>query len=113
MCVGPLIDVSTNRQVGIVSNGDSDCTFDSPSILTRVTDNFDYIQNIIRRTTRPQHSPQPHPQINPQSNPQQPNPQNPSNNPQINLPNNPQIKPPVMPQTNPMPGIISPMLQQP
>ncbi|XP_037030355.1 trypsin-like [Bradysia coprophila] len=47
---GPVHDVSTNRQVGIVSYGAEDCTSDSPSVDTRVTDNLDYIEKVIRHT---------------------------------------------------------------
>lgn len=49
--VGPLHDVSTNRQVGIVSYGARDCTADYPSIDCRVTDNLDYIEEIIKQTS--------------------------------------------------------------
>lgn len=56
--VGPLHDVSTNRQIGIVSHGAADCTSDSPSILTRVTDNYDYIDSIIGLTTLSHMNPQ-------------------------------------------------------
>ncbi|KAJ6648822.1 Trypsin 3A1 [Pseudolycoriella hygida] len=47
----PILDTSTNRQVGIVSHGASDCSSDSPSALTRVTDNLDYIEEIISKTS--------------------------------------------------------------
>lgn len=48
---GPFIDVFTNRQVGIVSYGATDCATDTPSIFTRVTDNLDFIDETIKKTT--------------------------------------------------------------
>lgn len=89
--LGPLHDVSTKRQVGIVSHGARDCASDSPSILTRVTDNLDYIEKIIRKTTRPN--------INPPATPStyRPNNHQPVNPP----PNSPNINPPATPPTNP------------
>ncbi|KAJ6605104.1 Trypsin-1 [Pseudolycoriella hygida] len=47
---GPMIDTTTNRQIGIVSYGDPDCTTDKPGVLVRVTDNLDYINEIIAKT---------------------------------------------------------------
>lgn len=50
VCIGPMHDVSTGRQVGIVSHGAADCTGDKPSVLTRVTDVWDYIESVIFTT---------------------------------------------------------------
>lgn len=47
---GPLLDVKTKRQIGIVSYGAQPCTLAKPSIYTRVTDNLDFINKIIRKT---------------------------------------------------------------
>ncbi len=82
-----LYDASTNRQVGIVSYGDGDCTSATPCIDCKVTDNLDYIEKIITLTTMRQSdsetfpsndpqaattqtTPKPYPQTNSQSNPQ-------------------------------------------
>lgn len=72
--VGPLHDdVSTNRQIGIVSHGAHDCTSDSPSILSRVTDNLDFIEGVIRNTSNRQSVPQTsNCQTNPTVNPMAP-----------------------------------------
>lgn len=53
---GPFIDISTNRQVGIISYGATNCSTATPSIFTRVTDNLDFIDDTIEKTvfTRPQ-----------------------------------------------------------
>lgn len=49
---GPLHDLCTGRQVGIASYGGLNCTNPRPSVLARVTDNLDYINRIIKKTTR-------------------------------------------------------------
>ncbi len=56
--VGPLHDTTTNRQVGIVSYGEKNCSTATPSILCRVTDNLDFIDEIIKKTS-PSPSPAP------------------------------------------------------
>lgn len=66
-----MLESSTYRQIGIVSYGYNDCTADKASVQSRVTDNLDFIENVIRQTTRPQGDPQTisyetNPQINSQ-----------------------------------------------
>lgn len=72
-----MIEVNTQRQVGIVSYGDADCTTDTPSIDTRVTDNLDFIEKVIEQTRRetyteniPPTNPTTNTQTNTQTNPQ-------------------------------------------
>lgn len=54
-------DVSTNRQVGIVSIGpEEDCSSAKAGANTRVTDNLDFIEEIIRKTIRTPTQTSPH-----------------------------------------------------
>lgn len=107
--IGPLHDTSTNRQVGIVSYGSANCASDNPSVQSRVTDNLDYIEKVIRKTSRQQTYPETNSQTNgpmpPTNRPMPPTnrpipitPTHPPTYPQTN----PQTNPPTNPQTNPM-----------
>ncbi|XP_037029861.1 trypsin 3A1-like [Bradysia coprophila] len=48
---GPLHDVCTGRQIGIASYGSTDCRNPKPSVLSRITDNLDFINRIIQKTS--------------------------------------------------------------
>lgn len=48
---GPLHDLCTGRQIGIASYGSSNCTNPTPSVLARVSDNLQFINEIISKTT--------------------------------------------------------------
>lgn len=49
---GPYIDTKTGRQTGVVSYGAADCTEDLPSIFSKVQDNMDFINEIIKKTRK-------------------------------------------------------------
>lgn len=39
--------MSSKRQIGVVSFGADDCTSDKPSAYARITDNLDFINEVI------------------------------------------------------------------